>query len=100
MYRCGRIAASAILPLSLVACIGAPLQGAAPSPEPCSDSWFGYVEERIAVGDGHGHGPDIGSLEWMSAVEFKLGIRDNEEIPERKSRSWCEYVDSILMNCE
>jgi hypothetical protein len=47
----------------------------------------------VTTGDGQGHGPDIGSDEWRSVVEFKLGIRGNPAVPSRASREWCHYID-------
>ena len=44
-------------------------------PEPCSPAWYQAVEARALPGDGRGHGPDLGSAEWQSVVEFKLGVR-------------------------
>jgi hypothetical protein len=43
-----------------------------------------------------GHGPDPGSEEWRSVVEFKLGIRDQPGVPDRNSQAWCEFIDERL----
>ncbi|NWN90769.1 hypothetical protein HLV39_04560 [Marinobacter adhaerens] len=59
----------------------------------CSEEWFEKVERQIPTGDGQGHGPDTGSLEWRSVVEFRLGIRGNEAVPARDSDQWCNYID-------
>ncbi|TRX53829.1 hypothetical protein [Thalassomonas sp. M1454] len=64
--------------------------------EPCSQQWFVYVEDYISTSDGAGHGPDLGSLEWKSVIEFKLGLRDNEQVPDLESRAWCEYIDDKI----
>ena len=57
----------------------------APTPdrlaEPCSEPWFEMLEEYYPTGDGAGHGPDIGSEEWKSVIEFKLGIREDPKVP-------------------
>lgn len=45
---------------------------------------------------GMGHGPDPGSLEWRSVVEFKLGIRGDAAIPPQATDRWCEYIDEYL----
>lgn len=58
----------------------------------CSDNWYSLVEQYIPTGDGQGHGPDRGSLEWRSVVEFKLGIRGNIDLPPRESEQWCDYI--------
>lgn len=65
-------------------------------PEPCSEQWQEYVEEKLQTGDSEGHGPDTGSLEWRSVVEFKLGIRGSPEIPSRESDEWCKYIDTKM----
>lgn len=64
----------------------------------CNLAWFNKVEEQISTGDGQGHGPDLGSLEWRSVVEFKLGIRGNESNPELGSDLWCDYIDKQYMS--
>ncbi len=61
----------------------------------CSDTWERNIDEVVVTGDGQGHGPDIGSDEWKSVVEFKLGIRDTPEIPDRDSEAWCRYIDEL-----
>ena len=54
----------------------------------------------VGVGDGHGHGPDLGSLEWRSAVEFKLGIRDDPAVPAPDSEAWCAHIDANIQNIQ
>lgn len=63
---------------------------------PCSDSWYRWVEENVSAGDGQGHGPDVGSDEWKSVVEFKLGIRGKPNVPDHDSESWCQYIDRVV----
>jgi hypothetical protein len=43
-----------------------------------------------------GHGPDIGSEEWKSVIEFKLGVRGNQGVPDRNSQEWCRFIDDLL----
>lgn len=62
----------------------------------CSDSWNHFIEENIQTGDRQGHGPDIGSDEWRSVVEFKLGLRGNQNLPNRNSEAWCRLVDQLV----
>jgi len=62
----------------------------------CSGSWYQSVESAITSGDGMGHGPDVGSEEWKSVVEFKLGIRGKPGVPDRSSQAWCSYIDDLL----
>ena len=62
----------------------------------CSDSWSQFIEEKIPTGDDQGHGPDVGSGEWKSVIEFKLGIRDKPGLPDRDSEAWCRHIDQIV----
>jgi len=62
----------------------------------CSDTWYRSVERKLTTGDGRGHGPDVGSDEWKSVVEFKLGIRGKQDIPRRDSEAWCHYIDQVI----
>ena len=54
------------------------------------------VEETLSTGDGQGHGPDLGSSEWRSVVEFKLGIRGKPGIPDSTTEEWCTYIDQEI----
>ena len=71
-----------------------------PSPgsglQPCSQQWFQHVEEKLQTGDSEGHGPDMGSAEWRSVVEFKLGVRGDPVVPHRDTDQWCAYIDATL----
>ena len=62
----------------------------------CSDPWYRFIEETVLTGDNQGHGPDVGSGEWKSVIEFKLGIRDNPNLPDRDSEAWCRLIDQIV----
>jgi hypothetical protein len=64
----------------------------ATAPAPCTQDWFVSIDKLTPTGDGMGHGPDIGSEEWQSVVEFKLGLRGNPAVPERESTEWCDYI--------
>ncbi|HEY7774621.1 MAG TPA: hypothetical protein VIC26_15660 [Marinagarivorans sp.] len=68
------------------------------SPVTCTNNWYQFVENAVQSGDGQGHGPDIGSEEWQSVVEFKLGVRGNPEVPSKDSQAWCDYINSLLTN--
>jgi uncharacterized protein len=63
---------------------------------PCSESWYRFIEEKITTSDSQAHGPDVGSDEWKSVVEFKLGIRGKPNLPARDSKAWCDYIDQIV----
>jgi uncharacterized protein YecT (DUF1311 family) len=61
----------------------------------CSESFYRTIEEKVQTGDGQGHGPDVGSDEWKSVVEFELGVRGDADVPERDSEDWCRHIDRI-----
>ena len=63
----------------------------------CTNDWFLQIEKEILTGDGQGHGPDIGSLEWRSVIEFKLGIRSDTGAPSLESRQWCNYINEHFL---
>ena len=69
-------------------------------PPPCSDLWYPYINGIVVTGDGAGHGPDVGSDEWQSVVEFKLGVRGDADVPDRSSAAWCEFVDELVVKIE
>lgn len=74
-------------------------EGAKPGPQPttlCSQSWYRWIEQKVPTGDGQGHGPDVGSDEWKSVVEFKLGLRGKPDVPGRDSETWCRYIDQAV----
>jgi uncharacterized protein len=62
----------------------------------CSEAWYRSIEEKVPTGDGQGHGPDVGSDEWKSVIEFKTGIRGMSGIPKRDSKDWCRHIDQIV----
>lgn len=63
----------------------------------CTEDWFRMVEDQLATGDGQGHGPDPGSLEWRSVVEFKLEIRGDPSVPPAESDQWCNYINERIV---
>ena len=63
------------------------------SESPCSDSWYRFIDETVVTGDGQGHGPDVGSDEWKAVIEFKLGLRNEPNLPDRDSEAWCRHID-------
>lgn len=62
----------------------------------CTNAFFEEVEQALLTGDGQGHGPDMGSQEWKSVVEFKLGVRGQDEVPTRDSIEWCDYIKAQI----
>jgi uncharacterized protein len=83
----------------LVIALVQPNRAGAASPDKsgfCTQEWYRFIEGKMATGDGQGHGPDLGSDEWQSVVEFKLGIRGKAEVPLRNSDAWCRSIDQRL----
>jgi uncharacterized protein len=64
----------------------------------CSDSWYRFIDDMVTTSDNQGHGPDIGSDEWKSVIEFKLGIRNQPNLPDRDSEAWCRQIDRIVLD--
>ncbi|OKY27455.1 MliC family protein [Thalassotalea sp. PP2-459] len=62
----------------------------------CSLQSYQLIANQVHTGDELDHGPDIGSDEWKSVIEFKLGIRGNSSIPARSSGRWCVYILNII----
>jgi hypothetical protein len=62
----------------------------------CSESTYQRFEAYAPTGDGRGHGPDVGSDEWKSVIEFRLGIRGVPGVPSRDDEAWCRFVDGIV----
>ena len=71
-----------------------------PGPQPGAVLGQQEVELLLPTGDGAGHGPDRGSLEWRSVVEFKLGIRGDPAIPARDTDEWCTYIDERIRSTD
>ena len=85
-----------LLAALLQGCSGTDQPPTTTEPPPCSDEWNSYVESVLGTGDGMGHGPDPGSSEWKSVVEFRLEIRGNPEVPDPETQDWCIYIDSLV----
>jgi len=66
------------------------------SPGLCTAEWYRFVDQKLVSGDGQGHGPDLGSDEWKGVIEFKLGVRDQPDLPGRDTDAWCERIDGLL----
>ncbi|HWK55561.1 MAG TPA: MliC family protein [Hyphomicrobiales bacterium] len=60
-----------------------------------SSEWVDTVETHLRVLDSEGHGPDPGSMEWMSAVSQRLGL-DQQELPPG-TEAWYRAVDALVM---
>ena len=59
---------------------------------PCSAETYELIENHIKISDAEGHGPDLGSSEWMSAVERRLGVDEDVSAPHEGTQAWCAYV--------
>lgn len=66
---------------------------AAASPPPCSDAWYRSIDAKVRSADGQGHGPDVGSDEWKSTIEFRLGVRGKPGVPKRDTGAWCSFIE-------
>ena len=62
--------------------------------ERATRDWNRLIDDVLQSGDGQGHGPDLGSAEWQSVIEFRLGVRDDPELPDAGSDAWCTEIDS------
>jgi len=91
-----KLPAPAILLALLTACAPPDQPPEIAEPQPCSPEWFDSVEAELGTGDGMGHGPDIGSGEWRSVVEFRLGVRDDPAVPDNQSPEWCSYISDLM----
>ncbi|PSL09516.1 uncharacterized protein CLV44_13111 [Marinobacterium halophilum] len=88
--------AFSLMTVSTLGCVATAPTHSVQEPMACTSDWYHSVEQRLATGDGQGHGPDIGSAEWKSVVEFKLGIRDIAATPDPASSAWCGHVEALL----
>lgn len=61
-------------------------------------AWFEAIEEAVGVSDDKGHGPTVGSGEWMMAVDKKVFYDKDTDERDMKigSRKWMEVVHMIL----
>lgn len=84
-----------ICALFLQAC-ASPINTVVDGNAPCDGATFEFIERHSSTDDSEGHGPDIGSDEWHSVVEFRLGVRGNTSVPARGSKKWCDYIEEKL----
>ncbi|MBT8077142.1 MAG: hypothetical protein KJO31_01135 [Gammaproteobacteria bacterium] len=84
-----RVRSTVFLGLLMLAACG-------PAPEPCSTEWMSWVDATVTTSDKEGHGPDVGSDEWRSVVEFRLGLRGDAAVPRGNADAWCRYVDKAI----
>lgn len=62
----------------------------------CAPAWQQRVDAQLVTADPQVHGPDLGSAEWQSVVEFKLGLRGMAEVPAPDSTAWCDFIDAQI----
>jgi hypothetical protein len=85
------------LPL-VMSLLFSPLVGlASEKPPEAWDDWANWAGEQHDVGDGQGHGPDVGGDEWASALSQQLGVTDKDgHGPDLKSAEWRAAVEKKL----
>lgn len=66
------------------------------SPQLCTAAWYDSINAAVQTDDGQGHGPDVGSDEWKSVIEFRLGVRGDPDVPERDTPAWCQYIQTLV----
>lgn len=67
------------------------------SPPEDPNAWAEWAEKINPVSDAQGHGPDIGSKEWMAALDRKLGITDEQgHGPDLGSDEWRRAAEKKL----
>ncbi|WP_157836340.1 lysozyme inhibitor LprI family protein [Rheinheimera texasensis] len=59
--------------------------------ELCGPGWVEATEATLAVTDGAGHGPDLGSAEWAAALTRRLGGHQQPG-----TQAWCDWVSQQL----
>lgn len=62
----------------------------------CDMARYQEFDAQLQSGDGMGHGPDIGSDEWKSVIEFLLGLRGAEGLPSHHSPKWCDAIQHAI----
>ncbi|TKC83575.1 hypothetical protein FAZ69_24130 [Trinickia terrae] len=63
-----------------------------PHARPCTNEWLSYIDRNyFDVSDGHGHGPDLGSSEWLGSVEEMAGLPVKERVPNEQR---CQLIQS------
>lgn len=95
MYR-SAVVLSLLVSVTACAAVEAPSVG----PPLCAAGWAQAVETNVGTGDGRGHGPDVGSHEWQSVVEFRLGVRGPTGLPARGSAPWCAYIEALAADTD
>ena len=66
--------------------------------KPGTPEWFGAVEALVQVGDAKGHGPDLGSEEWMNAVNTRVSGDTADKSVVVGSKPWFSVLNRVLGN--
>jgi hypothetical protein len=73
------------------------LATASDKPPEAWDDWAKWIAARHSTADGQGHGPDVGSNEWVAALSKQLGVTERDgEGPDLKSAEWRAAVEKNL----
>ncbi|MEO2266072.1 MliC family protein [Pseudoalteromonas sp. YIC-656] len=75
-----------------------PQETAATIGNTCSLATLTQIERQVSSQDALGHGPDIGSVEWASSIEHRLGIKEHNNKPPMLSAAWCGYIEQLHSN--
>jgi len=89
-----RVVISLIITLNWLTACSAPDPVKENADQPCAQWQIDLIESKLITHDSQGHGPDVGSTEWFSVVERRMGIEGVHTVPSKKTRQWCEYVIS------
>lgn len=71
--------------------VGGTLAAPKAPPPHGTPAWNQLVERRLQITDSAGHGPDLGSAEWMGAVGKKCGLSNS---PKPGTDAWFRAVDA------
>jgi len=64
--------------------------------QPCTPKWFSYLDSHyFGISDGEGHGPDLGSREWLGSVEEKAGLPVKEHLPDAQR---CQLIQNQIVH--
>jgi len=62
----------------------------------CTSARLQAIDKEVSSGDEQGHGPDVGSNEWKSVIEFRLNLRNEPGVPDPSTDAWCDYIEGKL----
>ena len=66
----------------------------APAAQPCTQEWFSYLDKHyFDISDREGHGPDLGSGEWLGAAEARAKMPVKNLLPEEQR---CQLIQGQL----